>query len=255
MENFTHPDPEAAAPGEIVGIYPITFTSEESELLGNQLFAADQNFLLSHYMKEKYFQQLLETATLSAKRLDLYDDDPLEGLYPEANRQGFASADEQLFQQMNAHRDIQEFLRSQEIHRTHCYAHCWFGIPREDANMWEKYGDHSKGVCIVSSTHRLLGAISRDPTIGYELGKVTYWSEDKPLPGLNSSTAMFRKHPKHADENEVRLLSQIKPEDIPKTSEGYLKPCPERLVVKVDLSILVAGIVMGPRMERKIRRS
>ena len=55
MKGWSHPNPEAAAPGEIVGIYPFTLSLEESELLGNQLFAADQDFLISHYMKEKYF--------------------------------------------------------------------------------------------------------------------------------------------------------------------------------------------------------
>ena len=87
MKSWSHPNPEVAAPGEIVGIYPFTLTSEESELIGNHLFAANQDFSISHFMKEKYFLQLLESSAFSTKRLDLYDDDPLEGLYPEANRQ------------------------------------------------------------------------------------------------------------------------------------------------------------------------
>src|SRR5690348_7030766 len=102
MKGWSHPNPEAAAPGEIVGIYPFTLSPEESELLGNQLFAADQNFPISHYMKEKYFLQLLEASAFSTKRLDLYDDDPLEGEYPEGNRQALAPADAQWMQQANA---------------------------------------------------------------------------------------------------------------------------------------------------------
>jgi len=153
MKSFSHPNPEAAGPGEIVGIYPFRLSPEESELIGNQLFAADRDFLICHYMKEKYFLQLLESAAFSAKRLDLYDDDPLEGLYPEANKQSMSPADTQLLQQMNARRDYEPFLKSQEIHRTHCYAHCWFGVPEERAVMWEKYGDNGEGVCIVSTTH------------------------------------------------------------------------------------------------------
>ena len=68
----------------------------------------------------------------------------------------------QLMQQMNAKRDIEAFLQSQAIHRTHCYAHCWFGIPAENAKMWEDYGDKGAGVCLVSSTHRLLRAVIVD---------------------------------------------------------------------------------------------
>lgn len=249
MKSFSHPNPEAAAPGEIVGIYPFTLSPEESELIGNQLFATEQNFPVCHYIKAKYYQQFLDSSALSLQRLDLYDDDPLEGLYPEANRASISPADEQLKQQANiAERDYEAFLASQAIHRTHCYAHCWFGIPREDADMWERFGDGGHGACIVSTTHRLAGAISRDPTIFYELGKVTYWPEDKPMPDLHSSTVMFRKHPKAAAENEVRLLAGIKMEYLPLSPEGFLLPCPERLAVGVDLSILVAGVIQGPKM-------
>jgi hypothetical protein len=253
MKSFSHPNPEAAAPGEIVGIYPFTLSPEESELIGNHLFAANHDFPVCHYIKAERFQELLESAALSLRRLDLYeDDDPLEGLYPEANRQSISPADAQLRQQANiAERDYDAFLRSQAIHRTHCYVHCWFGIPREDADMWERFGDEGHGACIVSSTHRLAGAIARKPTIFYELGKVTYWPEDKPMPDLHSSTVMFRKRPKFAAENEVRLLAGIKMEHLPLSPEGFLLPCPERLAVGVDLSSLVAGVIQGPRMTAK----
>ena len=248
MKGWSHPNPEAAAPGEIVGIYPFTLSPEESELFGNQLFAADQDLPISHYMRERYFVQLLESSAFSSKRLDLYDDDPLEGVYPEANRQGPAAADAQWMQQANAKRDIEAFLQSQDIHRTHCYAHCWFGIPEENARMWEEYGDQCEGVCLVSSTHRLLNSVVAEPTVAHELGKVTYWPDNKPLPELHSSTVMFRKQPKFAAENEVRLLSQIKMDYLLKDSNGYLLPCPERLRIRVDLGILIAAIILGPSM-------
>ena len=121
MKVWSHPNPEAAGPGEIVGIYPFTLSPEESELVSNHLFAVDQDFPISHYIKEKYFLQMLNSSAFSTKRLDLYDDDPLEGLYPEANRDGLAPADIQWMQQTNAKRDIEAFLQSQAIHRTHCY--------------------------------------------------------------------------------------------------------------------------------------
>ena len=248
MKGWSHPNPEAAAPGEIVGVYPFTLSPEESELLGNQLFAADQDFPISHYMKEKYLLQLLKSSALSTKRLDLYDDDPLEGLYPEANRQSLSPADAQWMEQMNAKRDIEAFLQSQAIHRTHCYAHCWFGIPEENADMWEAYGDKGAGVYLISSTHRLLRAVIAEPSIAHELGRVTYWPDNKPLLELHSSTVMFRKQPKFSPENEVRLLSQIKMDYLPTDIEGFLLPCPERLTVRVDLNTLVAGVILGPSM-------
>jgi len=248
MKSWSHPNPEVAAPGEIVGIYPFTLTSEESELIGNHLFAANQDFSISHFMKEKYFLQLLESSAFSTKRLDLYDDDPLEGLYPEANRQGPAPADAQWMQQANAKRDIEAFLQSQAIHRTHCYAHCWFGIPEENVEMWESYGDRCEGICLVSSTHRLLGSVIVEASVAHELGKVTYWPDNKPLPELHSSTVMFRKQPKFSSENEVRLLSQIKMDYLPTDNDGFLLPCPERLTVRVNLDILVAAVILGPSM-------
>lgn len=251
MKSFSHPNPEAALPGEIVGIYPFRLSPEEAELLGNHLFAVDQDFIISHYLKQEYFHQFLQSTLLSLRRLDLYDDDPIEGLYPEANRYGLASAEAQWFEQMNAVRDYEAFLTSQKIHRTHCYAHCWFGIPREDARMWEDFGDGGHGVCMVSSTHRLLGAIKRDPKLFYELGKVTYWPEDKPLPELHSSTVMFRKRPKFAAENEVRLLVQYRMENLPKDADGYLLPLPERLSTEVDPLALLLAVVCGPQMAQE----
>lgn len=248
MKAWSHPNPEAARPGEIVGIYPFTLSPEEAELIGNQLYAAEQDFPISHYMKEKYFLQLLESSAFSTKRLDLYDDDPLEGLYPEANRQGPAPADAQWMEQANATRDIEAFLQSQAIHRTHCYAHCWFGIPEENADMWDAYGDKGAGVCLVSSTHRLLRAVITETSIAHELGKVTYWPDNKPLPELHSSTVMFRKQPKFSPENEVRLLSQIKMDYLPTDPEGFLLPCPERLTVRANLDILVAAVILGSSM-------
>jgi hypothetical protein len=255
MKGWSHPNPEGAAPGEIVGIYPFRLTPEESELIGNHLFATTQDFPISHYMKQKYFVQLLESSAFSARRLDLYDDDPLEGLYPEANRHGPASADAQWMQQANAKRDVEAFLQSQAIHRTHCYAHCWFGIPEERTDMWERYADNGKGVCVISSTHRLLRAVAAEPSVAHELGKVTYWPDNKPLPELHSSAVMFRKQPRFSEENEVRLLSQIRMDFLPTDAEGFLLPCPERLSLKVDLRRLVVGVVLGPSMSPETQRS
>ncbi len=234
-------------------IYPFTLSPEESELVSNHLLAAEQDFPISHYIKEKYFLQMLNSSAFSTKRLDLYDDDPLEGLYPEANRDGLAPADTQWMQQMNAKRDIEAFLQSQAIHRTHCYAHCWFGIPEENGDMWEDYGDKGAGVCIVSSTHRLRGAVTPEPNVWNELGRVTYWPDNKPLPRLHSSTVMFRKQPKFSEENEVRLLSQIKMDYLPTDADGFLLPCPERLTVTVNLDALVAGVILGPSMTVEAR--
>lgn len=87
MKVWSHPNPEAAGPGEIVGIYPFTLSPEESELVSNHLFAVDQDFPISHYIKEKYFLQMLNSSAFST----------------------------------NAKRDIEAFLQSQAIHRTHCY--------------------------------------------------------------------------------------------------------------------------------------
>jgi hypothetical protein len=253
MKSFLRPDPENAAPGEIVGICPLTFSPEESVLLRNHLYGAAEEYPVCHYLNARRFEQLLESAALSLRRLDLYgDDDPIEGLYPEANRHGLAPADIQIAEQMNiAERDYEAFLRSQEIHRTHCYAHCWFGIPREDADMWEQFGDHNRGVCIVTTTHRLMRAISKDPALFYELGKVTYWPEDKPLPDIHSSTVMFRKRPKFKAENEVRLLVQFTMDHLVQRSEDF----PDRLAVAVDLSILVAGFIFGPQMTEELQRA
>jgi len=68
------------------------------------------------------------------------------------------------------------------------------------------------------------------------------------MPDLRSSTVMFRKQPKFCDENEVRLLAQIEMEHLPTDSDGFLLPCPERLEVSVDLSMLVAAIIIGPKV-------
>jgi len=74
------------------------------------------------------------------------------------------------------------------------------------------------------------------------------------MPDLHSSTVMFRKRPKFSAENEVRLLAGIKMEHLPLDEEGFLAPCPERLMIGVDLSILIAGVIRGPKMTEENQR-
>ena len=50
----------------------------------------------------------------------------------------------------------------------------------ENAAMWDAYGDKGQGVCIVTSTHRLLGEVIEEQSVAHELGRVTYWPNDKP---------------------------------------------------------------------------
>ena len=120
--------------------------------------------------------------------------------------------------------------------------------------MWERYSDKGTGVCLVSSTHRLLRAVVTESSVAHELGRVTYWPDNKPLPDLHSSTVMFRKQPRFSKENEVRLLSQIRMDYLPTDAEGFLSPCPERLTVQVNLNTLVAGIILGPSMTIESRQ-
>ena len=141
-----------------VALPPISLTPVESELIGNAISVNPYEPLM-HYMKHKYFMQMLATAQLHMRRLDTFDDDPIEGLYPEANKHEHSSFDVALLTQMGASQNMAARIASNQIKRQSAYTHCWFGDVLENKPMWENYGDQGRGVCLRTTAIRLASSI------------------------------------------------------------------------------------------------
>ena len=63
-----------------VVLSPIELTTMESELVGNATSINPYEPLM-HYMKFEDFMHMITSECLHTRRLDTYEDDPLEGLY------------------------------------------------------------------------------------------------------------------------------------------------------------------------------
>ena len=64
----------------------------------------------------------------------------------------------------------------------------------ENAATWDAYDDKGQGVCVVTSTHRLLGEVIEEQSVAHELGEVTYWPDDKPPFSSARFTFFLRSH-------------------------------------------------------------
>ena len=232
-----------------VALSPIELTSIESELIGNAVSINPYEPLM-HYMKFEYFMQVLTSESLRIKRLDTYEDDPLEGLYPEANNHQLSSFDSALFQQLGAVQNPQDLIRSNRIHRRSAYVHCWYADLLENKSMWEEYGDKGRGVCLRTTACRLESSVKRPADLLTRVCRITYLDEHAPIPTAISFLPFSRKRTKFANEKEIRLIAEITMEALPKDADGYLQMPEESRRLPVDLERLLEAVVTGPNFDK-----
>ncbi len=229
-----------------VAVAPLQMDAFDAELHNNLWSAFDQEQPLSHYIRLDYLRCLLEASALRFKRLDLYKD-RYEGRFPVANQTTEATVSKNLTSAFNIRRDPDAMITSQEIARQYWYIHCWFGHDSESRPMWDRYGDHGRGVCIRASTSRVRQPVlSPGDYLHLHPGKVTYSDETTPIGTLFSMAPAFRKHPDYRDELEFRLLAIMTPGHLPTDAEGYLVPAPEFQSVPIALADLVLEVLIGP---------
>jgi hypothetical protein len=232
-----------------VALPPISLTPIESELIGNAISVNPYEPLM-HYMKLEYFMQMLTSECLHIRRLDTYEDDPLEGLYPDANKHQLARFDSALLQQLGAIQNLEDMITSNRIHRQFAYVHCWFGDQFETKSMWEQYGDQGRGVCIRTTASRLEASLKCLPEFLFRVCRVTYLDEDTPIPTHISFLPFSRKRKNFKDEKEFRLIAEIRMEAHQTDEDGYLV-IPEKFRdLPANLERLLEAVVVGPNFDK-----
>lgn len=227
---------------------PISLTPVESELIGNAV-SVNAYEPLMHYMKSQYFMQMLTSECLHIRRLDTYEDDPFEGLYPEANKHELSRFDSVLLKQLGAIQNLEDMVTSNRIHRQFAYIHCWYGNQFEDKSMWEEYGDQGRGVCLRTTACRLEASLKCHAELLARVCRVTYLDENTPIPTHISFLPFSRKRTKFSDEKEFRLIAEIRMEALPTDVEGHLVTPEKFCDLPVNLERLFESVVAGPNLD------
>ena len=232
-----------------VALSPIELTGIESELIGNAISVNPYEPLM-HYMKFEYFTKMLASESLRTKRLDTYEDDPLEGLYPKAIQHQLASLDSALFQQLGAVQNPEDLIVSNRIHRQSAYVHCWYADVFENKSMWEAYGDNGRGICLRTTACRLESSVKPPGDLLTRVCRITYLDEHTPIPTTISFLPFSRKRTRFSGEKEFRLIAEIKMEALPKDANGYPITPEEARYLPVNLERLLEAVVTGPNFDK-----
>jgi hypothetical protein len=232
-----------------VALPAIELTTVESELIGNAISVNPYESLM-HYMKLEYFMKMLASEGLCIKRLDTYDDDPLEGLYPKANQHQLANLDKAFFQELGAVQNPEDLMVSNRIQRQSAYVHCWYAGVSENKSMWEEYGDRGRGVCLRTTACRLESSVRLCADLLTRVCKITYLDEHTPIPTIIDFLPFSRKETKFAGEKEIRLIAEIKMEALPKDPNGHLLIPEETRHLPVSLERLLEAVVAGPNCDQ-----
>lgn len=228
---------------------PVVMTPDESELIGSAVFVNPDQPLM-HYMKFEFFMQMLVAEQLRMRRLDDFRDDPIEGLYPEANKHELSSFDVAWLKQIGTSQDVSGLVASNKHQREEAYIHCWFGGISESKPMWEKHGDKGRGVCLTTTAGKLEHSVKCSADLLISVCGVTCLDEETPIPTAMSFLPFCRKRTKFKDENEFRLIAEVTPEALPLDADGYFVELEKTRQVPVNLEMLLETVVTGPNLDK-----
>lgn len=158
------------------------------------------------------FDWLCDNSQLSFTEIDYYhseecsNPDFKEQMLPEGVFIGFQSKGQ-----------IDSFRKTRALEKEwiHPYSSSWHLYEKEDRYMWDTYADNARGVCIVTTTTKLLKAIEK-PCIG---GQIQY------LPSSEYDGALSKRHitpPLFClDRKEGYVLSNYRPLEFFKDKDLY----------------------------------
>lgn len=239
--------------GEFLALSAIEPSPFDSTFLGNALEIAPGQSLM-HYMKLDRFKSLLKNGAFYMRRLDLFELDPHEGIFPAANDSKQSSLTRGLSEQLGfpagslkGHRDFIEGSM-----RKLTYVHCWFGWDNEDQKMWDEYGDHGCGICVRTTARRLREFLSLPPDTSINLCGVTYSGDENPVAEVISFLAACRKRPQFSHEREIRLIAQLgeKTWQASYTESGLSTP--DHQMVDVNFERLFERVYIGPNASEDV---
>ena len=202
--------------------------------------------LLWRYMPVRYFYDLLEQRALFFTRLMFYHrTDAFEG----ALQYGVSKLHEQVVREKGG--DAQEFLQARERFVKKflnvVLVNCWHERAYESRPMWDRYGEKSGAVAIVTTFERLKRSLPSQVDVGH-VDYLDPASDEIINHSADPSHRAFQKRREFEDEREVRGVIFDWPEHGPKPDEEIpIEPGTEiGYHVSVDLDCLLQRVVISP---------
>ena len=193
---------------------------------------------LWRYMDLKKFASLLNTQSLYLARADEFDD-PFEGSFPKRNVA--------LRPHRYPHKLVEELPSVTENAKRTMFISCWHESDTESAGMWKLYATEHEGIAIWTDFQSL-----RDSLVGPEsvfVGRVNYIDYQRSLIDEdNMFDPYVYKRPEFRHEQEVRAIRWIRSSSEDRSALNVANT-PKSLLHRVDLSVLVKGIVVAPYAE------
>ena len=142
-------------PPSTLGAACIRIDPVGAAMVAGMLEAGTRNLQICHFMKSERCSTLLSSSRLWLRRSDEFDDGQ-EGLFA---RSPLKDPLRSAFPGVILESSEQELREHQYMARMTRFIHCWFASEPETKRMWQDYGDKGRGVCLLSSTARLLSAL------------------------------------------------------------------------------------------------
>lgn len=253
---------EHITPEQIIAFAPLQMSPLDEVVFRGIHEPLERNPIIFHFIKDvTYFISLLQTSSLSLCRCDRFKD-VSDGLLPEVNRTTESETMTRQYEHFERTamidgkrvkfiRDPAEEFESQELARMTTYVHCWFSGNEPTPEMWQEYGNDSKGVCIQTNVRDLWNAIPRQPPFGELLiGKVSYSNCKQAIGTFYSFLPLFHKPDRYQHEQEVRLAALVEPDK--KTGEYPVDR--ERIPLHLDVRNMIHKIIVGHNMPIEIEQ-
>lgn len=238
-----------------VTIAPLIGDESDWEALAAEFEPRQQDSPVFHFVPPDFFLTILKHRKLSLKRIDLFTDE-LDGLPPVANLTSQSPMAANLKQNLVMIEDPSAQRRDNMILRSRSFAHCWYrGIP-DDEKMWTEYAEAGRGVCICSSTHRLISSLEpRMPAhLEFHIGKCYYRDESQPTPDLWMTNSLYRKRERFSGEKELRVVGIVRDDWWEREREAGLISLPQRESIPVCIETLIRALIVGPSMGDDVYR-
>ena len=192
--------------------------------------------VLWRYMDLARFVLLLEKSALWFCRADKFED-PLEGLYTDADRADWLNREEEVAKNPLLQPIVGLFAGSEAIGR-HTFVNCWRESPSESMAMWGLYGKGDCAIAVRSTVARLKTQFDAS-AFNVIFGRVKYvdWSSKDPHQDL--TLLAMRKDSSYKHESEVRGI--IRHFDL--TDQQIGAP---GLSLPIIPKELISDIVIGP---------
>lgn len=223
-------------------VFRFEMPSAQAEAANWYLRPCMERLPLMHYMRADHFCSVLKSECLHLNRSIRSEMDTEDALLPIDGR-NTPTVLEPLGDHPGStiNHSISDFEHN-NFDRPYSYQHCWTCSIREDFWMWTVYGHAAQGVCILSDSFRLDGAIHADSIIDVKIVGGTYWKKGQDIPRFIPSVGSSAKRADGFEaEKEVRVTATVCPKHRP------IEPAPF-ILLRIDPAQMIRGLILGPQI-------